>query len=89
MRESHFSDGVAEKVMDGFFSILLGGEADERFDVGRFELGHEVEDFDLGHSRSGMLGTAFVIVMPPARIRARIGTGSDFRSDERGNALSL
>ena len=25
MRESHFSDGVAEKVMDGFFSILLVG----------------------------------------------------------------
>ncbi len=23
MRESHFSDGVARKVMDGFFSILL------------------------------------------------------------------
>ena len=27
MRESHFSDGVAEKVIDGFFSRLLGGSA--------------------------------------------------------------
>ena len=33
MRESHFSDGVARKVMDGFFSILLvSGRAGEQFD---------------------------------------------------------
>ncbi len=39
MRELHFSDGVAQKVMDGFFSILLEGQ------IRRFKLTNRAQRF--------------------------------------------